>query len=109
MSGISSWSFQHTVGEKVRRGKARDSNGRKSRPETGSLHHPVAEAAISSFDPLNRGALSLSRGAIVVAAVGSGARASFARQGGSEKFAAGIPNYERHPDQPLNAVPLRGL
>jgi hypothetical protein len=34
-----------------------DSSGCKLRPQTGSLN-PVAEAASSSLDPLNRGTLS---------------------------------------------------
>jgi hypothetical protein len=43
---------------KVRRRRRWTSTGAKSGPETGSLHHPVAEAAISSFDLLKRGAFS---------------------------------------------------
>jgi hypothetical protein len=46
------------VGEKVRREKPLDFGGCNSRPQTGSLHHPVAEAATSSFDVLKRGAIS---------------------------------------------------
>jgi hypothetical protein len=38
----------------VRREKALDFDECNSRPETGSLHHPVAEAAISNFDLLKR-------------------------------------------------------
>jgi hypothetical protein len=45
------------TGEKVRRENALDSSGCNSRPQTGSFH-PVAEAAISSFDLLKRGGFS---------------------------------------------------
>jgi hypothetical protein len=46
------------IGEKVHREKALNFSVRNSLPQTGSLHHRVAEAATSSFDILERVALS---------------------------------------------------
>ena len=43
------------VGVTVHREEPLDSSGCNSRPETGSLHDPVAEAASSSVDVLEAG------------------------------------------------------